>query len=107
MESFGRIVAAARKAAGVSQKDLAAKILKEDGEAISPQYLNDIEHDRRNPPSEEIIEQFAKLLTLSLDYLIAAAGMLPEDVRSNLRGKGPEQVEKAFTAFRKALKTKE
>jgi transposase len=29
----------------LSQKDLAAKIRKEDGTAISPQYLNDIEHD--------------------------------------------------------------
>lgn len=104
METFGRIVADARKAAGVSQKDLAAKILKDDGEAISPQYLNDIEHDRRNPPSEEIIEQFAKLLKLSPDYLVAAAGMLPEDVRKGLRGKAPEHIEKAFTAFRKALK---
>lgn len=106
METFGRIVANARKAAGISQKDLAAKIRKEDGEAISPQYLNDIEHGRRNPPSEEIIEQFAKLLKLSPDYLIAAAGLLPEDVRDGLRGKDPELIEKAFTAFRKALKSK-
>ena len=106
METFGRIIAAARKAADVSQKHLAAKIVKEDGEPISPQYLNDIEHDRRNPPSEEIIEQFSKLLKLSKDYLIAAAGMLPEDVRNGLRGKDPEQVEKAFTAFRRALKNK-
>lgn len=49
METFGKIVSAARKELGISQKDLAAKIVKEDGETISPQYLNDIEHDRRNP----------------------------------------------------------
>ena len=104
METFGRIIAAARKAAGISQKDLAAKIVKEDGEPISPQYLNDIEHDRRNPPSEQIIEQFAKHLKLTKDYLIIAAGMLPSDVRKDMAGAKPEHVERAYRAFRDNLK---
>ena len=43
--TFGRAIATARKEKGLSQKDLAALILKEDGTAISPQYLNDIEHN--------------------------------------------------------------
>jgi transcriptional regulator with XRE-family HTH domain len=41
LKTFGRIIAEARKALVISQKDLAARINKEDGEAISPQYLND------------------------------------------------------------------
>jgi transcriptional regulator with XRE-family HTH domain len=106
MDTFGRIVATARKNLGISQKDLAAKIRKEDGEPISPQYLNDIEHDRRNPPSEPMMGEFAKHLNLSKEYLIAAAGMLPTDVRKGLTGADPERVAKAFTAFRKALKDK-
>lgn len=104
METFGRIVSAARKELGISQKDLAAKIVKEDGETISPQYLNDIEHDRRNPPGEQIIEQFAKHLKLTKEYLIIAAGMLPSDVRKDMAGAKPEHVERAYRAFRDNLK---
>lgn len=106
MKTFGQIIAEARKALGLSQKDLAAKVRKEDGEPISPQYLNDIEHDRRNPPSEFIIEQLAKHLKLLKDPLMAAAGMWPTDIRDKLRGADPKTIEQAFTAFRKVLKEK-
>ena len=106
MKTFGRIIADARKALGISQKELAAKILKEDRASISPQYLNDIEHDRRNPPSEFMIEQFATHLKLSKEHLIAAAGLWPTDLRNKLAGTDPKRVEKAFTAFRKVLKDK-
>lgn len=106
MKTFGRIIAEARKGLGISQKDLAAKTRKEDGTPISPQYLNDIEHDRRDPPGEYIIEQLAKILKLSKEYLTAAAGRWPPDLRDKLAGSDPRKVEEAFTAFRKALKDK-
>jgi transcriptional regulator with XRE-family HTH domain len=61
--TFGQAVANARKAKGLSQKELAALIVKDEGGgAISPQYLNDIEHDRRSPTSDHLIKQFAKVL---------------------------------------------
>lgn len=101
MSSFGQVIADARKEAGLSQKDLAARITKEDGTPISPQYLNDIEHDRRNPPSEHIMRQFADKLDLSLDYLFYLAGQLPGDVPS---GRKPEEIAEAFKAFRRVLK---
>ena len=106
MSTFGRIIADARKALGMSQKDLAARTHKDGGGSISPQYLNDIEHDRRNPPAEFIIEQLAGHLGLSKEHLIAAAGLWPTDLREELPGSDPQQVEKAFTAFRKVLKHK-
>jgi len=106
VKTFGQIVSEARKAASLSQKDLAAAIRKEDGEVISPQYLNDIEHDRRNPPSEFIIEQLAHHLKLAKDPLIAAAGMWPTDLRQKLPAADPKTIEQAFTAFRKVLKDK-
>ena len=106
MSTFGRIIADARKALGMSQKELAARTCKEGGDSISPQYLNDIEHDRRNPPSEFIIEQLAEHLRLSKDHMIAAAGLWPTDLREKLPQSDPQQVEKAFTAFRKVLKDK-
>ena len=103
MKTFGMIIAEARRAAGLNQKEVAAKIKKEDGQAISAQYLNDIEHDRRNPPSEYLIAQFATLLKLDKDVLILAAGMIPRDLQK-MAANDPERVEQAFRAFRKAVK---
>lgn len=103
-DSFGQIIAEARKKLGLSQKELALRIKKEDGESISPQYLNDIERDRRNPPSEHLIAQFAKELKLSQEYLILAAGSVPKELKQKLTGSDPETVEKAYQAFRRQIK---
>ena len=58
--TFGETIARARKDLGVSQRELAMRIVKEDGAPISPQYLNDIERDRRNPPGDHLLEQLAQ-----------------------------------------------
>ena len=100
--SFGQVIADARKKQGLSQKDLASKIKKDDGASISPQYLNDIERDRRNPPSEQILNQFANQLNLSLDYLNIISGKVPEDI--HVKDYKPEEIEAAVLAFRKTLK---
>jgi transcriptional regulator with XRE-family HTH domain len=102
--SFGQIIADARKRLGTSQKELAERIKKEDGEAISPQYLNDIERDRRNPPSEYLIIQFAKELKLSKNYLLLAAGTLPQELREKVGDSDPVAVEQAFRLFRRKIK---
>jgi transcriptional regulator with XRE-family HTH domain len=106
VRTFGQIIAEARKALGISQKDLAARIRKEDGRSISPQYLNDIEHDRRDPPGELLIDQFAKHLRLSKQHLVAAAGRWPSDLRQKVADADPKSVEEAFTAFRRILREK-
>ena len=103
MKTFGNIISSARRAIGLSQKELAAKIKKEDGLQISPQYLNDIEHDRRNPPSEFLIVQMASVLRLSKDMLCLAAGTLPDDLKK-LATTQPQKMEEAFKAFRRELK---
>lgn len=99
--TFGRTIAAERKKRGLSQKDLAARIVKEDGTPISPQYLNDIERDRRNPPSEDLIAQIAEALDLNADYLFYLAGQIPPEDRDGNRPR--ETIEAAFVAFRKEL----
>jgi transcriptional regulator with XRE-family HTH domain len=99
--AFGREIAEARKKAGLSQKDLAARIFKEDGTPISPQYLNDIERDRRNPPSQFMLQQFAQQLDVPEDLLLFIAGQFPDDIRS--RRYPPEQAIAAMKAFRQAL----
>ena len=102
--TFGQIISEARKRLGISQKTLAERIKKENGEAISPQYLNDIERDRRNPPSEHLISQFSKELKIPKDYLLLAAGTLPKEVKQKLGDSNPEAVEQAFRAFRRQIK---
>lgn len=100
--SFGTYIGEARKKAGLSQKDLASRIKKEDGDPISAQYLNDIEHERRNPPPEHLIAQLADELNLSQEYLLFLAGQYPSDIQK-MSASSPQQVEEAFKAFRRAI----
>ena len=81
--TFGRVVAEKRKHLNLSQKELAAKILREDGEPISPQYLNDIERDRRAPTSDHMVGQFSIALNLNADYLHYLNGRFPEAERKD------------------------
>jgi len=100
VQTQGQYIAEARKKLSMSQKELAAKVLHENGDAISPQYLNDIERDRRVLTSDHLIKQFAKVLKIETDYLHYLAGRFPEEVRS--RNLSERQVTQAFRAFRGA-----
>jgi transcriptional regulator with XRE-family HTH domain len=107
MKTFGTAISEARKALGFSQKELATQILKEDRESISPQYLNDIERDRRNAPSQHLILEFARVLKIKPDYLFALAQAWPKDIAEKMGKSSPEDVQEAFSAFRKTLKGKQ
>lgn len=98
--TFGRYIADARKKLPMSQKELAANILREEDEQpISPQYLNDIERDRRSPTSDHLIQQFATVLKIDADYLHYLAGKLPDDLRQ--KNLSEDAVREAFLAFRR------
>ena len=99
--TFGEAITQARKDKKLSQKEVAAGTRKEDGGAISAQYLNDIEHDRRNPPSEYIVHQLANTLGLELDYLLFLAGRFPSDMLEMSRDQ--EGIKTAMRAFRRSL----
>lgn len=101
--TFGKHIAEARKSLKMSQKEIAERILREDDQLpISPQYLNDIERDRRNPSSEHLIHQFAKVLNIDPDYLHYLAGKLPNEIRQ--KNLSEHAVKTAFMAFRKSQK---
>jgi transcriptional regulator with XRE-family HTH domain len=97
-QTFGRAISQARKKLGWSQKELASKILREDEEPISPQYLNDIEHDRRSPSSDRMVQQFADVLTIQTDWLYYLAGRFPADLRE--RKLSEREVTNLMVAFR-------
>ena len=101
--TFGSYISQARKTLGISQKELASMVHREDGEAISPQYLNDIERDRRNPSSDHLIAEFAIALKLKPEYLQYLAGKLPDDRTDNLP---EEKVVEMMRAFRGLPKRK-
>lgn len=99
--TLGQYIASERKKRGFSQKDLAARILKEDGKQISPQYLNDIELGRRHPSSDHLLQQFANQLAVDIDYLYWLVAEFPPDIRDGPYE--PETVRTAFKAFRQTL----
>ena len=102
--SFGRAITSARRHVGMSQKELAGRILKEDGLPITPQYLNDIEHDRRSPSSALIVKQLASVFDINPDVLYWLAGRVPDDIQKP--GLSSKQIENAFVAFRREIKVK-
>lgn len=97
-KSLGQIIREARLKKELTQKDLAAGVKKEDGKPIAPQYLNDIEHDRRSP-SEVVARELAKELDLAADYLIFLSGVVPADIRE--KGANEENVREAFSVLRR------
>lgn len=104
MPTFGQIIAEARKKKHLSQKELASMIEREDGKTISPQYLNDIERNRRSP-GDYVLQQFARVLELNEDYLYYLVGEYPTDLRESAENADRFQV--AMRAFRRSLEKKD
>ena len=101
--TFGSVISIRRKELKLNQKELAARVLKEDGSSITPQYLNDIEHNRRSPTTDHMVSALAEALDLQADYLFILAGKVPPaEIRLAASSK-PEQVNQAMVAFRRAL----
>jgi transcriptional regulator with XRE-family HTH domain len=103
-KTFGSAIGNARKAKGWALKDLAARVKREDEETISPQYLNDIEHDRRSPSSDRMVQQFADALGIERDWLYYLAGRFPDDIRDKKLSQ--KQVSDVMVAFRRTLDKK-
>ncbi len=100
-KTLGELICNRRKELNLSQKELAIRILREeDNKPISPQYLNDIEHDRRTPSSDHLIRQFATVLDVEPDFLFFLAGAIPGELRNKPRTQ--QEVVQFFSAFRRS-----
>lgn len=104
--TFGQYIAWARGKAGYNLREMAALVRKEDGEPISHQYLSDLENDRRNPPSDHLIEEIARVLNERLsevtsELLYLKARRVPPDIDPGIVSE--HQARAAFNAFRKKL----
>src|SRR5207244_4333346 len=78
--TLGKTIRDQRKKLEMSQKQLAEMIRKDDGTSISPQYLNDIELERRSPP-DYMLDQLATLLKVPPDDLYFLAGQFSPELR--------------------------
>ena len=101
MKTFGEVITEARQKGHLTQRQLAAKIKKEDGKGISGPYLNDLEHNYRHPPRGYLLQQFARVLDLDVDLLYFLAKQLPVELEMN--NISEEQALAAYRALRRGL----
>jgi transcriptional regulator with XRE-family HTH domain len=99
-EQPGDVINQARRARRLTLRQLAEKVRKEDGQPISPQYLNDIELNRRIP-STYVLQELARELELSHDALLMLAGAGETVMREYLKDH-PQQEEEVIQLFRAA-----
>ena len=103
MKTFGQVLREARKKAGLTQREVAARLRREDGRPVDPPYLNAVEHDHRYPPDDYLIEQLAKIVGIPPDVLYFHANRQPPDVKTEAN---QGRVEAAYRACRSALGVK-
>jgi transcriptional regulator with XRE-family HTH domain len=101
MKTLGQFILDRRRELGLSGRELVAGIKKSDGKPISIPYLVDLEHDRRKP-SDEVLVQMAKVLQVDSDLLYYLAGRMPPDLSA--RNIKAEEVTAAWKAFRREVK---
>src|SRR5262245_15664481 len=97
---LGDAIHQARLAGKLTLRQLANQVTKDDGTPISPQYLNDIELHHR-VPTVHVLREFARVLELDADTLLATAGAADVVVREYLASH-PEQAEAVIRLFRAA-----
>ena len=88
----------------MTQKALADQIKKKDGKALGLAYINDIEHNRRNPPAPHFVAQLADVLGVPHDVLRFYAKRLDEQVMVRHDDPSRERIVAAYAAFKRELR---
>jgi HTH-type transcriptional regulator, competence development regulator len=76
MPTFGELLREKRRAAGMSQRELAA------GSGLDFSYISKLENDRIPPPAAESVIQMCHVLKVPSEDLLAASGKLPPKVQA-------------------------
>lgn len=77
-KSFGQTLQELRRAAGLSQRELATEV------GVDFSYISKVENDRLPPPSADTVVKICKVLKLPPDELLALTGKVTSDVREML-----------------------
>lgn len=101
-QRLGDIINRERRQRRLSLRQLVEKVKKEDGGSITPQYLNDIEFNRRTP-SPHVLRELARELGQDPDLFLMLAGAGTEVVREYLK-EYPQEQEDVIQLFRAAQK---
>ena len=80
MASFGDVLRERRRAAGISQRELANRI------GVDFSYISKLENDRLPPPSSDTAARIAAELKCPLEELLSAAKKLPSGVEGAIAG---------------------
>jgi transcriptional regulator with XRE-family HTH domain len=99
--TLGQVVQRARSRAQLSQREVAARILREDGQRISAQYVYDIEAGRRTPRSDLIVEQLASALNIPRQTVFYYANRFPPELREIEAD--DQRIVDAYTAFHRIV----
>ena len=77
-ETFGARLRNLRRAAGVSQRELAQQV------GVDFSYVSKVENDRLPPPAADTIEKICHALGVGPDELMGLTNKLPSDLRQLL-----------------------
>jgi transcriptional regulator with XRE-family HTH domain len=104
MQTLGQFIVERRKELGLVGREVVAEVRNSDGKPISIPFLVDLEHDRRKP-SDEVLEQLAKVLKVDSDVLYFLAGRFPADLSATTVNSAQE-LAAGWKAFRREVKRK-
>ena len=104
MNTLGQFIVERRKELGLAGREVVAEVRNSDGKPISIPFLVDLEHDRRKP-SDEVLEQLAKVLKVDSDVLYFLAGRFPADLSATTVNSAQE-LAAGWKAFRREVKRK-
>jgi transcriptional regulator with XRE-family HTH domain len=88
MTTFGAHLRDLRRAAGLDQRQFAARVdarMSERQKSFDYIYLSKIENERVNPPSPAIVRAIAAELNADVDELAWMAGHMPEGMNAMFR----------------------
>jgi transcriptional regulator with XRE-family HTH domain len=102
MRTLGQFIVERRKELGLAGREVVAEVRNSDGRPISIPFLVDLEHDRRKP-SDDVLEQLAKVLKVDSDMLYFLAGRFPADLTAQSINSA-EELAAAWKAFRREVR---
>ena len=84
-ETFGTVLKAKRREAGVSQRELAERV------GLDFTYISKLENDRIPPPAADTLVKICQVLGIEPEELLALTGKLPSEVQETVGTKRAAQ----------------